>query len=304
MPRKPRAEQNPSDAVERTPPARLPLDRTKPPRHWRSRAESAEPVQEPKPRKARSPKAAKVAKGLEPSPPPTPEPRQTPEPMQAREPMPASDVRAHAAPERSVEFTPPAAAPATTPEPEWRARYGVDRLVLLVRDPYWTYAWWEVTAGNVERVQREVGTAAALVLRFYDVSAIDWDGRNHHDTFDIEVQDSAGNWYVELGRPGASWVAELGMRAADGRFVALVRSNFVTLPRDGMSSVVDEEWMVLEEDYRKLFELAGGEAIGLGSAEILRWLEERLRRELLGAGISSFGVSSLGVSSLSMQRKE
>ena len=226
------------------------------------------------------------------------------EPMQAHEPMQAPEVSADAAPERSVEFTPPAAAPATTPEPDWRPRYGVDRLVLLVRDPYWTYAWWEVTAGNVERVQREVGTAATMVLRFYDVSAIDWDGRNHHDTFDLEVQDSAGNWYVELGRPGASWVAELGMRAPDGRFVPLVRSNFVTLPRDGMSAVVDEEWMVLEEEYRKLFELAGGEAIGLGSAEILRWLEERLRRELLGAGISSFGVSSLGVSSLSMQRKQ
>jgi hypothetical protein len=87
-------------------------------------------------------------------------------------------------------------------------------------------------------------------------------------------------------------VAELGLRAHDGRFLALIRSNFVTLPRDSMSSVVDEEWMVVEADYRVLFQLAGGGSIGLGSGEIQRMLEQRLRSELASGGAASFGVSS------------
>jgi hypothetical protein len=107
------------------------------------------------------------------------------------------------------------------------------------------------------------------------------------------VQALAGNWYVEFGKPGASFVAEIGLRGMMGRFVALVRSNTVDLPRDSMSSHVDEQWLISEERYQRMFELSGGAEIGLGSAEILRALEERLRRELAEAGVSSFGISSL-----------
>ncbi|HZM16672.1 MAG TPA: DUF4912 domain-containing protein [Candidatus Krumholzibacteria bacterium] len=177
--------------------------------------------------------------------------------------------------------------------PPLPSRYGVDRLVLLVRDPHWSYAWWEVREDEVERARRDLAEPGRLVLRFYDVSAVDWDGRNHHSSFDIEVHDLAGNWYVELGRPGADFVAELGLRGADGRFLPLVRSNFVAMPRDAMSPQSDAHWIVEEEHYRRMFELSGGEAIGLGSGEILRALEERLRRELIAGGVSSFGISSL-----------
>ncbi len=288
MPEKPKAERNEEPAPERTPPARLPLDRTKPPRQWRSRA--YEPKQESSPEGApsRTKRGRPMAEETVSAPPPAP-------------PEPAGPIATQVTAEYAVAQPPPARAPDA---PELPQRYGLDRLVLLVRDPYWGYAWWELTQERLHAGRRQLGEPAPVVVRFYDVSEIDWDGSNHHHSFDIEVQDTAGNWFVELGRPGATWIAELGVRAADGRFLALVRSNAVTLPRDGMSSVVDEEWMVLEEEYRKLFALSGGEAIGLGSAEILRWLEERLRRELLGGGISSFGVSSLGVSSLSMQRKQ
>jgi hypothetical protein len=174
-------------------------------------------------------------------------------------------------------------------------RYGVDRLVFLVRDPYWVYAWWELTDASLAAGRRELAADADLVLRVYDVSNIDWNGLNHHTHFDIEIADMTGNWYIELGKPGASFVGEIGLRAHDGRFLALLRSNFVTLPRDSMSLVVDEEWMVVEADYRLLFGLAGGDSIGLGSGEIQRMLEQRLRAELASGGVSSFGLSSPGV---------
>jgi hypothetical protein len=202
-----------------------------------------------------------------------------------------------------VAAAPASVQPAPPPAPHFEAppdlpgRYGIDRFVILVRDPYWVYAWWELTEATLAAGRADAGGDALLVLRMYDVSAIDWDGTNHHAHFDIEISDLTGNWYIELGKPGASFVAEIGLRRPDGRFLALLRSNFVTLPRDSVSPVLDEEWMVVEEDFRRLFELAGGGSIGLGSGEIQRMLEQRLRAELASGGVGSFGVSSFSVSS-------
>jgi len=172
-------------------------------------------------------------------------------------------------------------------------QYGADRLVLLVRDPHWSYAWWELTEPALDSARQSLQERGQLVLRFYDVSAIEWNGNNHHSSFDIELQEQAGNWYVEIARPGADFVAEVGLRGRDGRFIPLARSNVVAMPRDSMSPITDENWMIVEEEYRRMFELSGGRSIGLGSGEILRALEERQRRELSVGGVSSFGISSL-----------
>ncbi len=189
--------------------------------------------------------------------------------------------------------TPAPEAPEPDTGPPLPQQYGADRLVLLVRDPHWSYAWWELTTPALARARHALQEQGQLVLRFYDVSAIDWNGNNHHSNFDIELQDLAGNWYVEIACPGAEFVAEIGLRGRDGRFVPLVRSNAVAMPRDSMSPIADESWMIVEEEYHRMFELSGGRSIGLGSGEILRALEERQRRELSVGGVSGFGISSL-----------
>jgi len=253
-----------------------PIQERKPPREWRTR-------REPEARRVDAPRAQ----------------AQSPQ-----EPPVAADVRAEieshshtpaGAPQASMVVAAPAVAP--PPEPTDLPRFhGVDRLVVLVRDPYWVYAWWELGAATLAEARAALAGDAALVLRVYDISAIVWDGGNHHSYFDIEIHDLASGWYVELGKPGASFVAEVGLRTSDGRFLAILRSNFVTLPRDGMSDVVDEEWMVVEEDYRVLFDLAGGGAGGSGSGDVQRLLEQRLRADLQSVfasrGPTSFGLSS------------
>jgi hypothetical protein len=240
-----------------------PLEQIKPPREWRS------------------PRRDAPASG------PTAAPRVV---RHVPAEMPAAPAGSHA-----PDFGAPAGSHTAVAEPQFveappdlPVRYGIDRLVILVRDPHWVYAWWELTESRLQQGQSDIGTESDVVLRIYDISCIDWNGSNHHSFFDIEVEDLAGNWYIELGRPGASFCAELGLRAPDGRFLALVRSNIVTLPRDSMSHIVDEEWMIVEEDYRLLFDQSGGSSIGLGSGEILRMLEQRLKSELASGGVSSF----------------
>jgi hypothetical protein len=249
--------------------APAPLSERKPPREWRTR---------------RDEDARRV-----------PAPRVLPPGPEAHAPEPAPADSPAGAPIGSVAAPQPYVAPPPAPDDLPRF-HGVDRLVVLVRDPWWIYAWWELNEGTLGAARAALAADATLVLRVYDVSAILWDGTNHHSFFDIEIHDLAGGWYVELGKPGASFVAEVGLRGADGRFLAILRSNFVTLPRDGMSDVVDEEWMVVEEDYRMLFDLAGGRDRGLASGDVQRLLEQRLRAEMASAfasrGPTSFGLSS------------
>jgi len=259
------------------------LEKIKPPREWRSGKRTTEPEAPPAPRVVKHIAAERAA---------APAGSQAPE---IAEPVTVTATSSGPAGATTPEPMPPATAAAPVATFELPQRYGVDRLVVLVRDPYWVYAWWELTEARLEDGRRQVGAGSPTVLRVYDISNIDWNGSNHHSAFDIEVEDLAGNWYIELGKPGATFCAELGLRTADGRFLPLLRSNTVTLPRDSMSPVVDEEWMVVEEDYRTLFDLAGGGSIGLGSGEIQRLLEQRLKLELASGGVSSFGVSSASV---------
>ncbi|UCE03265.1 MAG: DUF4912 domain-containing protein [Candidatus Latescibacterota bacterium] len=270
---------------------RTPVDRTKPPREWRSRPggsnakraqvepREASDIEGPSKTSATEAEASRSATRVPASTTPVPDPERAPH---------APEEPASARPRGRTEPVPSA----VTETADLPTRYGVDRLVLLIRDPHWCYAWWEITDACLQTGRRELAEPTQLTLRFYDISAIDWDGGNHHAVHDIEIHDAAGSWYVELGRPGAGFVAEVGWRAADGVFRPLVRSNSVALPRESMSPVVDENWMVLEQEYRQLFELAGAGSGTRSSVELLRTLEERLRRELLSGGVSSFGVSS------------
>ncbi|RKO66993.1 DUF4912 domain-containing protein [Desulfofundulus salinus] len=152
-----------------------------------------------------------------------------------------------ALPVPQVEQSPP-------PVPELPRRYGVDRLVLLVRDPYWLYAYWEITATRQEEFNATYGPRAwnttRPVLRVYDVTGITFNGYNANSYMDINVQEGVDNWHIPVGQPNRSFCVDLGRMFPDGRFVTLLRSNVVTTPRSRLSECLDEEWMWIEGVYR------------------------------------------------------
>src|SRR5262249_51217995 len=56
------------------------------------------------------------------------------------------------------------------------AGYGKDRIVVMVRDPYWLHAYWEVTRQAVQRAEAALGQqwhGAKPILRLLDVTAHD-----------------------------------------------------------------------------------------------------------------------------------
>jgi hypothetical protein len=163
--------------------------------------------------------------------------------------------------------------------------YEQDRIILQVRDPWWIHAYWEVTGSTWERLRRESPADFARgfkkVLRVYDISHITFTGDNAHRFFDIEVTSEANNWYIDTQEPGRSWCVDLGLLFGDNRFITIVRSNTISTPLAGPSWITDEEWMIPEDIFTRLY----GMGFGMGSSplKLKKLWEKRLKGEF-GSG--------------------
>ena len=159
--------------------------------------------------------------------------------------------------EFAVELAPPPPPrrefPLAPQEPELPQRYGVDRLVLLARDPSWLFAYWEVSATRQDDFDRAWGPRAwqttKPALRVYDVTGVDFNGANAHKFFEIGLREENDNWHINVNDPDHSFVVDLGRVFPDGRFVTLMRSNLVQTPRAGLSDRTDEHWLWIEGLY-------------------------------------------------------
>ncbi|HOV78971.1 MAG TPA: DUF4912 domain-containing protein [Bacillota bacterium] len=205
-----------------------------------------------------------------------------------RETMPKPLFKQETAEEAGIHVPVSASRPAhSLPEPQLPAHYGVDRMVLMARDPHWIYAYWEITATRQEEFANSYGREAWSfthpVLRVYDVTGIDFNGQNANKYVDIHVNENADNWHIEVGEPDRSFCVDLGRLFPDGRFVTLLRSNIVTTPRASLSDRLDEEWMWIEGLYRSISRIQ----FGTSSPLIIEELAVR-------AGALPLGVSSPG----------
>lgn len=180
------------------------------------------------------------------------------------------------------------------PPRQWGAEelpsgYGDNKIVLLVRDPYWLHGYWEITDDKKMQAEREARAGwneLRKVLRVYDVTGVDFNGFNANKYYDIDITPEATNWYINVGEPDRSWCVDLGVITRDGKFILIARSNIVTTPRDGASDVIDEEWMSIEEDFYKLYGLGVGSSPG--KAQIKKMIKERLQKQLSSGAVSSF----------------
>lgn len=172
---------------------------------------------------------------------------------------------------------------------ELPVRYDEDLIVLQVRDPWWAHAYWDVRSVTFERLKSELGQdfgKARWTLRSYDISYINFNGSNAHRFFDTPIDVDARNWYLNFGSPGTSWCVDLGLLLPDGKFITVVRSNIIALPLDGPSWVTDEEWMIPDDEFRKLYGLSVGLGPGVSSPVGKLW-QERLKKDISSGGIAS-----------------
>lgn len=161
----------------------------------------------------------------------------------------AGELAVPAAKAETTSPTEPRVSPAP-PYDELPLAYGDNRIVLMVRDPEWLFAYWEINNQTKAEFARRFGSYAwdgsQPLIKVYDTTGVIFDGTNANDTQDVWINDYANSWHINVGKPDRVFVAEIG-RVINGQFVCLARSNTVTTPRNRVSDLVDEEWMLLED---------------------------------------------------------
>ncbi|MBT9141279.1 MAG: hypothetical protein DDT30_01868 [Dehalococcoidia bacterium] len=123
---------------------------------------------------------------------------------------------------------------------ELSGAYGIDRLVLLPKNPHWLFAYWEVTAKLENKFRRKHGAnwdKALLVLRIHDMETgehKEFTPNCHSDNIYLQVDDADRAYYVEMGRI-----------LPDGSFISMLISNIIRTPRNSISAVIDPSWRML-----------------------------------------------------------
>jgi hypothetical protein len=179
------------------------------------------------------------------------------------------------------------------------AGYGKDRIVVMVRDPYWLHAYWELTRHAVQRAEAALGQdwhGAKPILRLLDVSSQDTTSAAEAIVRDIEIHGGCNNWYIEVQNPPRSFRVDIGYLSRRGRFYVLARSNVVSTPRAGVSDVIDENWSDLDpKQADRIYAMSGGFDPTASSLELKQLFEERLRRPLGSPAVTSFGSGGLSL---------
>jgi hypothetical protein len=158
-------------------------------------------------------------------------------------------------------------------------RQAEDRLVVMVRDPYWLHAYWELAPQSVERAQSALGQhwhATKPVLRLFHVAA---DGAAKL-LREIPIHGGVNHWYIDVQNPPQQYRLEIGYLTAGGQFYCLARSNTVTTPPAGTSDSIDENWVDIDQNADRIFAMSGGYSDRGTSLELQELLEERLRRPM------------------------
>ncbi|MGF1578269.1 MAG: DUF4912 domain-containing protein, partial [Gemmataceae bacterium] len=177
------------------------------------------------------------------------------------------------------------------------AGYGKDRIVLLVRDPYWLHVYWELTRQTVERAEAALGQdwhASKPILRLLDVTSSDDSNTTETVVRDVEIHGGCNNWYLDVQQPPTAFRVDIGYLSPSGQFYVLSRSNTVNTPQAGMSDVIDENWTDIDAGQaERIYAMSGGFDPGTSSLEIKELFEERLRRPIGSQSLSSFGSGAM-----------
>ena len=167
-----------------------------------------------------------------------------------------------------------------------------DRIVLMVRDPYWLHAHWDLSRNNVERAKAamaEFWHGAKPVLRVLEVESGTTTSTVEQVIRDIPIHGGVRNWYIDVADPPHSFRVEIGYIADNGRFFSMARSNAVTTPHAGSNDDLDENWADVASNYEKVYSLSGGNDDTNSSGELQELFEERLRRPMGAPIVTRYG---------------
>ncbi len=173
---------------------------------------------------------------------------------------------------------------------------GGDRLVLMVRDPYWLHASWELSRKSIDRAVVALGQHwhdAQPVLRLLAAGRAASSKTVEQVIRDIPIHGGVTDWYIDVSDPPASFQVKIGYLSGE-LFHSLASSNIVTTRPRGDNAELDKNWQEIARQCDKIYAMSGG-LENNGHAEDLRELfEERLRRPLGSSLVTRYGIVASG----------
>jgi len=172
-----------------------------------------------------------------------------------------------------------------------------DRLVLMVRDPFWLHAYWEVSAKTMERAKVALGHVwytSVPVLRLFRLSSDGTGAPKRQLIRDIPVHGGVNNWYLDVMNPPSTFIVELGYLTREKKFHSTLSSNIVETPQQ---QVIDElekldgNWKGVADDLGRVFKLSSGER---HNQELKEVMEEQLGRPMSPQLLSRYRVAKQG----------
>jgi hypothetical protein len=142
------------------------------------------------------------------------------------------------------------------PPPAIEQCYNETSVRLLVRDPSWAFAFWEIAANEGLGLHDEEGHAG-LFLRVFEMSDGEL-GEAKRESFDIPVSKDDSQWYINLPKPKSSYRIELCVRQ-EGKVRVLARSRSVAVPRQHLENLSSR----LEPETAELLRLSGLETLDI-----------------------------------------
>lgn len=130
--------------------------------------------------------------------------------------------------------------------------YNFHKLALLIIDPFRIYSFWEIDNETLNSLKSRYSELVInkhnLYLKIFDITNINFDGKNQNNDWEINVYDFKGNWFIETNKPGNAFIAKLGFKNSDNSFIEVITSNVIKTPMDRESSNTDQVWMNIDID--------------------------------------------------------
>lgn len=174
---------------------------------------------------------------------------------------------------------------------------GEDRIILMVRDPYWIHAHWDISRQAVERAKAALADhwhsvkPVLRLLKFEDNGTTESSENVHRE---IEIHGGVRNWYIDVDTPPARFQILMGYRTSQNRFYELVRSNTVTTPAPSGKGALDDHWADIAKDAEKIYAMSGGYGDDTQKGDLAEVFEDRLKRTMDLDVMSQFGSGAEG----------
>ena len=116
--------------------------------------------------------------------------------------------------------------------------YNETTAVLLLRDPLWAFAYWDIKRSDLEML-RDGASESRLFLRVFATAGDDSSPEHRGKFFDIPLKLEDRSWYINLPATGSKYFVQLVSRRSPER--VLCSSNVVASPRVSMAPETTRE---------------------------------------------------------------